>query len=155
MKIKNILTQQLTQCGIPGGSKKRVLENLSTFVTEQLGGDGDQAENLFHNLVARERLGSTGIGEGVAIPHCRVAGFNRIHGCLIKLEQAIDFGSLDDQPVDLIFALIVPEEQNEEHLATLARVAAIMQDDNSRMSLRQCSSSEELYTTALQLERAA
>ncbi len=155
MKIKNILTQQLTQCGIPGGSKKRVLENLSTFVTEQLGGDGDQAENLFHNLVARERLGSTGIGEGVAIPHCRVAGFNRIHGCLIKLEQAIDFGSLDDQPVDLIFALIVPEEQNEEHLATLARVAAIMQDDNSRMSLRQISSSEELYTTALQLERAA
>ena len=155
MKIKNILTQQLTQCGIPGGSKKRVLENLSTFVTEQLGGDGDQAENLFHNLVARERLGSTGIGEGVAIPHCRVAGFNRIHGCLIKLEQAIDFGSLDDQPVDLIFALIVPEEQNEEHLATLARVDAIMQDDSSRMSLRQCSSSEELYTTALQLERAA
>ena len=155
MKIKNILTQQLTQCGIRGGSKKRVLENLSTFVTEQLGGDGDQAENLFHNLVARERLGSTGIGEGVAIPHCRVAGFNRIHGCLIKLEQAIDFGSLDDQPVDLIFALIVPEEQNEEHLATLARVAAIMQDDSSRMSLRQCSSSEELYTTALQLERAA
>ena len=155
MKIKNILTQQLTQCGIPGGSKKRVLENLSTFVTEQLGGDGDQAENLFHNLVARERLGSTGIGEGVAIPHCRVAGFNRIHGCLIKLEQAIDFGSLDDQPVDLIFALIVPEEQNEEHLATLARVAAIMQDDCSRASLRQCSSSEELYNTALQLERAA
>jgi PTS system nitrogen regulatory IIA component len=110
---------------------------------------------LFHNLVARERLGSTGIGEGVAIPHCRVAGFNRIHGCLIKLEQAIDFGSLDDQPVDLIFALIVPEEQNEEHLATLARVAAIMQDDSSRMSLRQCSSSEELYATALQLERVA
>jgi PTS system nitrogen regulatory IIA component len=74
---------------------------------------------------------------------------------LIKLEQAIDFGSLDDQPVDLIFALIVPEEQNEEHLATLARVAAIMQDDSSRMSLRQCSSSEELYATALQLERVA
>ena len=91
MKIKNILTQQMTQCGIPGGSKKRVLENLSTFVTEQLGGDGDQADSLFHNLVARERLGSTGIGEGVAIPHCRVAGFNRIHGCLIKLDNAIDF----------------------------------------------------------------
>ena len=155
MKIENILTQQLTQCGIPGGSKKRVLENLSTFVTEQLGGDGEQADNLFHNLVARERLGSTGIGEGVAIPHCRVAGFNRIHGCLVKLDQAIDFGALDDQPVDLIFALIVPEEQNEEHLATLARVAAIMQDDSSRASLRQCSSSEELYNTALQPERAA
>ena len=67
----------------------------------------------------------------------------------------MDFDSLDDQPVDLIFALIVPEEQNEEHLATLARIAAIMQNDDSRVSLRQCSSSEELYNTALQLERAA
>jgi PTS system nitrogen regulatory IIA component len=155
MKIKNILTQKMTQCGIPGGSKKRVLENISIFVTEQLGGDGDQADSLFLNLGARERLGSTGIGEGVAIPHCRVAGFNRIYGCLIKLDNAVDFGALDDQPVDLIFALIVPEEQNEEHLATLARIAAIMQDDSSRTSLRQCTSSEELYTTALQLERAA
>jgi len=155
MKITDILTQQMTQCGIPGGSKKRVLENLSEFITEQLGGDGDQAENLFHSLVARERLGSTGIGEGVAIPHCRVAGFNRIHGCLIKLEDPVDFDSLDDQPVDLIFALIVPQEQNEEHLATLARVASIMQDDSSRARLRQCSSSEELFNTALKLERAA
>lgn len=155
MKITDILTQQMTQCGIAGGSKKRVLENLSEFITEQLGGDGDQAENLFHSLVARERLGSTGIGEGVAIPHCRVAGFNRIHGCLIKLEDPVDFDSLDDQPVDLIFVLIVPQEQNEEHLATLARVASIMQDDSSRARLRQCSSSEELFNTALKLERAA
>ena len=155
MKITDILTQQMTQCGIAGGSKKRVLENLSEFITEQLGGDGDQAENLFHSLVARERLGSTGIGEGVAIPHCRVAGFNRIHGCLIKLEDPVDFDSLDDQPVDLIFALIVPQEQNEEHLTTLARVASIMQDDSSRERLRQCSSSEELFNTALKLERVA
>ena len=155
MKITDILTQQMTQCGIPGGSKKRVLENLSEFITEQLGGDGDQAENLFHSLVARERLGSTGIGEGVAVPHCRVAGFNRIHGCLIKLEDPIDFDSLDDQPVDLIFALIVPQEQNEEHLTTLARVASIMQDDSSRERLRQCSSDEELFNTALKLERVA
>ena len=155
MKISDILTQQMTQCDLPGGSKKRILENLSTFVTDSLGGDSEQADALFQSLVARERLGSTGLGGGVAIPHCRVPGFTRIHGCLIKLAEPVDFDALDDKPVDLIFALIVPEEQNEEHLATLARVAAIMQDDSSRMSLRQCSSSEELYSTALQLERAA
>jgi|TARA_B110000967_G_C18896273_1_gene570886 PTS system nitrogen regulatory IIA component len=155
MKITDILTQKMTQCDLPGGSKKRVLENLSAFVTDQLGGNTEQADTLFHNLVARERLGSTGIGEGVAIPHCRVSGFNRIHGCLIKLEDPVDFGALDDQPVDLIFALIVPEEQNDEHLATLARVAAIMQNDQSRQSLRQCSNDEDLFNTALQLERLA
>ena len=155
MKITDILTQKMTQCDLPGGSKKRVLENLSAFVTDQLGGNTDQADTLFHNLVARERLGSTGIGEGVAIPHCRVSGFNRIHGCLIKLENPVDFGALDDQPVDLIFALIVPEEQNDEHLATLARIASIMQNDQSRQSLRQCNNNEELFNTALQLERRA
>ena len=145
----------MTQCDLPGGSKQRVLENLSAFVTDQLGGNTEQGDTLFHNLVAHERLGSTGIGEGVAIPHCRVSGFNRIHGCLIKLEDPVDFGALDDQPVDLIFALIVPEEQNDEHLATLARIASIMQNDQSRQSLRQCNNNEELFNTALQLERRA
>jgi PTS system nitrogen regulatory IIA component len=153
MKITDILTQKMTQCDLPGSSKKRVLENLSAFVTDQLGGNTEQSDTLFHNLVARERLGSTGIGEGVAIPHCRVSGFNRIHGCLIKLEKPVEFGALDDQPVDLIFALIVPEEKNDEHLATLARIASIMQNDQSRQSLRQCKNNEELFNTALQLER--
>ena len=155
MKITDILTQKMTQCDLPGGSKKRVLENLSAFVTDQLGGNTEQADTLFHNLVARERLGSTGIGEGVAIPHCRVSGFHQIHGCLVKLKDPVDFGALDDQPVDLIFALIVPEEKNDEHLATLARIAGIMQDDQSRQSLRQCKNNDELFNTALHLERRA
>jgi PTS system nitrogen regulatory IIA component len=136
MKITDVLTPAMTQCDLPGGSKKRVLENLSTFITEQLGGDSEQTDTLFHSLVARERLGSTGIGEGIAIPHCRAPGFKRIHGCLIKLSNPVDFDSLDDQPVDLIFALVVPEEKNDEHLATLARVAALLQDETSRQSLR-------------------
>ena len=155
MKITDVLTPAMTQCDLPGGSKKRVLENLSTFITEQLGGDSEQTDTLFHSLVARERLGSTGIGEGIAIPHCRAPGFKRIHGCLIKLSNPVDFDALDDQPVDLIFALVVPEEKNDEHLATLARVAALLQDGTPRQSLRQCSSNEELFDTAIQLERSA
>ena len=74
MKITDILTPAMTHCNLPGGSKKRVLENLSSFIVEQLGGDTEQADSLFHSLVARERLGSTGIGEGIAIPHCRTPG---------------------------------------------------------------------------------
>jgi PTS system nitrogen regulatory IIA component len=154
MNITDVLTPAMTECNLPGGSKKRVLENLSIFITEQLGGDAEQTDNLFHSLVARERLGSTGIGDGIAIPHCRAPGFKRIHGCLIKLSKPVDFDAIDDEPVDLIFALVVPEEKNDEHLATLARVAALLQNESSRQSLRQCSSNEELFNTAIQLERS-
>jgi len=155
MKITDVLTPDMTLCNLPGASKKRVLENLSAFITQQLGGDTEQTDQLFHSLVARERLGSTGIGEGVAIPHCRASGFRRIHGCLTKPDKPLDFDAQDDKPVDLIFALVVPEEKNDEHLATLARIAALMQDDDSRQSLRQCSNNEELYATATKLERSS
>jgi PTS system nitrogen regulatory IIA component len=154
MKITDVLTPAMTECNLQGGSKKRVLENLSIFITEQLGGDAEQTDTLFHSLVARERLASTGIGDGIAIPHCRAPGFKRIHGCLIKLSKPVDFDAIDDEPVDLIFALVVPEEKNDEHLATLARVAALLQNESSRQSLRQCSSNEELFNTAIQLERS-
>jgi len=154
MKITDVLTPAMTECNLQGGSKKRVLENLSIFITEQLGGDAEQTDTLFHSLVARERLGSTGIGDGIAIPHCRAPGFKRIHGCLIKLSKPVDFDAIDDEPVDLIFALVVPEEKNDEHLATLARVAGLLQNESSRQSLRQCSSNEELFNTAIQLERS-
>ena len=154
MNITDVLTPAMTECNLPGGSKKRVLENLSIFITEQLGGDAEQTDTLFHSLVARERLGSTGTGDGIAIPHCRAPGFKRIHGCLIKLSKPVDFDAIDDEPVDLIFALVVPEEKNDEHLATLARVAALLQNESSRQSLRQCSSNEELFNTAIQLERS-
>tara|TARA_B110000305_G_scaffold71135_1_gene79819 strand:- start:24 stop:491 length:468 start_codon:yes stop_codon:yes gene_type:complete len=155
MKITDILTPAMTHCNLPGGSKKRVLENLSSFIVEQLGGDTEQADSLFNSLVARERLGSTGIGEGIAIPHCRTPGIKRIHGCLAKLTSPVEFDAPDDQSVDLIFALVVPEEQNDEHLATLARIAALLQHERSRVALRKCRSHEELFNTAVTLERSA
>ena len=155
MKITDILTPAMTHCNLPGGSKKRVLENLSSFIVEQLGGDTEQADSLFNSLVARERLGSTGIGEGIAIPHCRTPGIKRIHGCLAKLTSPVEFDAPDDQSVDLIFALLVPEEQNDEHLATLARIAALLQHERSRVALRKCRSHEELFNTAVTLERSA
>ena len=154
MKISDVLSLPLTNCALPGRSKKRILENLAQMLTEQLGGDSEQSEVLLDHFVAREKLGSTGLGEGVAIPHCRTPGIKKIHGCLTKLITPIDFDAVDDEPVDLIFALVVPEEKNDEHLSTLARIAAIMQDEKSRQLLRQCSSSQQLFDTAIALERS-
>ena len=102
---------------------------------------------------AREKLGSTGLGNGVAIPHCRTPGVKKIYGFLAKLTTPVDFDAIDDQPVDLLFALVVPDEKNDEHLSTLARIAAIMQDDKSRQILRDCDNNESLFQTALAFER--
>jgi PTS system nitrogen regulatory IIA component len=155
MKITDVLIPSMTYHGCNWLSKKRVLENLSTLINQHLSGNPDNSDSLFQNFLSRERLGSTAIGDGVAIPHCRVPGVKRIYGCLITLKKPINFEAFDGQPVDLIFALVVPEEKNDEHLATLARVAKILQNETSRKSLRECQSDEALFNTAIMLEREA
>lgn len=154
MKISDVLTPSLTVCELPGSSKKRVLENISQLFAEQLGGGQEQCDALFHNFLSRERLGSTGMGTGVAIPHCRTEGVKKIYGCLAKLANPVDFDGIDDKPVDLLFALVVPEEKNAEHLSTLARIAHIMKSDHSREKLRNCYSNQELFDTVIKLEHS-
>lgn len=153
MKVADVLTPELTLCNMPGCSKKRILDNLAEFISAQLPGDIDQQRVLLRGLVEREKLGSTGIGDGVAIPHCRIPGLRKIHGALIKLETPIDFDAIDDEPVDLLFALLVPEEKNDEHLVTLASIAQLLQQAENRQALRHCDNAEHLYNTAIQLER--
>ena len=153
MKISDVLSPELTRCAFSGRSKKRIIEALSELLAEHLNGGNELSERLFDNFVAREKLGSTGLGKGVAIPHCRTSGVKKIHGCLVKLTHPVDFDAIDDQPVDLIFALVVPEEKNDEHLSTLARIASIMQNDDHRQRLRNCSEDAILYNTVLELER--
>ncbi|MBT4929080.1 PTS IIA-like nitrogen regulatory protein PtsN [Porticoccaceae bacterium] len=153
MKISDVLSPELTRCAFSGRSKKRIIEALSQLLAKHLNGEHELSVRLFDNFVAREKLGSTGLGKGVAIPHCRTSGVKKIHGCLVKLTHPVDFDAIDDQPVDLIFALVVPEEKNDEHLSTLARIASIMQNDDYRERLRNCSEDAILYNTVLELER--
>jgi PTS system nitrogen regulatory IIA component len=154
MKISDVLSPELTRCAFSGRSKKRIIEALSQLLSEHLNGGNELSERLFDNFVAREKLGSTGLGTGVAIPHCRTSGVKKIHGCLVKLTHPVDFDAIDDQPVDLIFALVVPEEKNDEHLNTLARIASIMQNDDYRQRLRSCAEDATLFNTVLELERS-
>ena len=99
MKITDVLIPEMTQCDLAWPSKKRVLQNLSSLVSEHLGGDAEQADSLFHSFVAREKLGSTSIGDGFAITHCRAAGFKSIHGWLITLQLPYHSDSSDRAPV--------------------------------------------------------
>ena len=147
MEIANILTPEYTLCAAPGGSKKRVLEYLSHFVADNI--DSIDADSLYHQFLAREKLGSTGIGHGVAIPHCRVSGCQQIRAALLKLESPVDFDAIDDKPVDLVFALVVPEEQNDKHLKTLSSIAELLQHSEKRQQLRDATTSQALYQSAV------
>ena len=146
MNIAEVLTPERTCSSFPGVSKKRVLEFISTFLAENT--DFIDADALYHELLARERLGSTGIGEGIAIPHCRLPGCPKITGVLLKLQTPVDFDAADDTDVDLVFALIVPDEQNDEHLQVLSSIAELMQSSEVRQKLRDCQSSDKLYQVA-------
>lgn len=146
MKLTDILPPENISADAPGGSKKRVLENLSHFLTDRM--TGIDADELYLGLLARERLGSTGIGEGVAIPHCRMASCKNITGALLKLSDPVDFDAIDGVSVDIVFALIVPEEQNDEHLQVLSAIAELLQEEEVRTQLRASTSNETLYSIA-------
>lgn len=148
MKIEEFLSPEHSRSDIPGISKKRVLEYLSTFLSD-CDPEESAADTIYQNLIERERLGSTGIGHGVAIPHCRVAGCKKITGALLSLKDQVDFDAIDGEPVDLIFALVVPDEQNEEHLKALSAIAGLMEQSDIRARLRAADSSRDLYELAV------
>ncbi|WP_341937786.1 PTS IIA-like nitrogen regulatory protein PtsN [Marinimicrobium sp. C2-29] len=147
MDIQSIISPSRTLCGIEGVSKKRALEILATTIAEDV--PAIDADDLFRRLIARERLGSTGIGHGIAIPHCRVSNCDGTLGALITLKEPIEFDAIDSEPVDVLFAMLVPEHAQDEHLQTLASLASMLNDANYRDSLRQAQSDRDLYQVAV------
>ncbi len=143
MQLKSLLTPERTFCGVQGGSKKRVLDTISILIAKDLPYlNGDE---LFSSLIARERLGSTGLGHGVAIPHARIAGVDDSVGAVLKLRQGVDYDALDQGPVDLLFALLVPEDSTDEHLRILASLAEMFSDDPFRKRIRDCHGNGEIF----------
>jgi PTS system nitrogen regulatory IIA component len=122
-------------------SKKRVFERAA----EAMGGSLNlSSETIYRALLAREKLGSTAIGEGIAIPHCRINDCAVPAGCLVTLQEPIDFGSADGQDVDIIFVLLVPEEATEAHLKLLAAIARSFSNAEVRDRVRQTQDPEAL-----------
>ena len=147
MQISHILSPSRTLCGAPGASKKRVLENVAQYIAEDE--PSLDSGELFEALLNREKLGSTGLGHGIAIPHCRLKSCERITGCLLKLKQPVDFDAVDGEPVDLLFTLIVPEEANDDHLKALGKLAELFNQQTYCEKLRQAQDNNELYQLAV------
>jgi len=142
MEIAELLSAQRVVHGANIVSKKKVLELLSQLLADSL--DTLNQEEIFGGLLSRERLGSTGLGHGVAIPHARIAGLKKATAAFVQLHNGINYDAIDQQPVDLLFALLVPADATEEHLQVLATLAEKFNDIELREQLRQATSNEEL-----------
>ena len=143
MDISQLIAPERVICLSEISSKKRILEQLGTLLG--LGAAGYDPAEIFNRLIERERLGSTGLGHGVALPHGRMGNNPRTIGAFIKLDTPVDFDSPDGQPTDLLFALLVPEHHTDEHLQILASLAGMFSDSSFCEALRQCHTDKELY----------
>ncbi|GAD88172.1 MULTISPECIES: PTS IIA-like nitrogen regulatory protein PtsN [Vibrio] len=142
MQINQVLSLDCTKSAVHCTSKKRALELISQIAATHSGQD---STDLFECMLGREKLGSTGIGNGIAIPHARMSNSDQAIAVLLQCDEAIEFDAIDNRPVDLLFALLVPENQCKEHLKTLSCMAERLNDKKILKQLRHAKSDEELF----------
>ncbi len=144
MELTDLISPERIACNVEATSKKRALETLSDLISTA----DSQCSSIevFSSLLARERLGGTGVGHGVAIPHGRLKNSaDKTIGALIKLKYGVDFDTLDNKPVDLLFALLVPENSTDEHLQVLAVLASLFDQEDFREKLREADSPDKVF----------
>ncbi len=143
MQLSELINVNRIRNDVDVKSKKRALEELSNLIAQ----DQTQldASEIFDSLISRERLGATGVGYGIAIPHGRIKNCKKITGAFIQLKEGIDFNTSDNRPVDILFALVVPEESTDEHLQILAQLATMFSEQHFRQELRKSNSNENTY----------
>ena len=141
MELEKLIDAQCVIPKLSASSKKQALRELSQCAAEHT---GQSRQIIFDALLEREQLGTTGVGGGVAIPHGKLASLENLYGLFARLETPIDFESIDEKPVDLIFLLLAPELAGADHLKTLSRVSRLLQDKALCEKLRGCDSCENL-----------
>jgi len=142
MPLIDFLTPKAVIPALKANSKKQAIAELAARAAALTG----QNERLIiETLQQREKLGSTGIGQGVAIPHAKLPKLDKLTGIFARLDRAIEFDSLDNQPVDLIFLLLAPEGAGADHLKALARIARLLRDPEVAQKLRESRGAEALY----------
>ncbi|WP_248918839.1 PTS IIA-like nitrogen regulatory protein PtsN [Pseudomonas entomophila] len=153
IRLETILTPGRSLVNVPGGSKKRALQEIATLINREV---PDLAmQDVFDKLVAREKLGSTGFGNGIAIPHCRLEGCTAPVSALLQLDAPIDYDAIDGAPVDLMFVLLVPEAATDAHLELLRQIASMLDRKEVRDRLRGAASNEALYQVVLDVQNEA
>jgi PTS system nitrogen regulatory IIA component len=142
MEVSDLLTVDSVIADLRVTSKKQALQEMSRHAAAITGLD---ERAVFDILLERERLGTTGVGDGLAIPHGRLQGLNQIHGFFARIEKPIDFEAIDDRPVDLIFLLLAPEGAGADHLKALARISRLLRGPSFCDKLRGANNRDALY----------
>src|SRR6202521_2060160 len=142
MTITDLVAPEAILPALKGNSKKQALQELAARAASLT---GQNERSIFEILLQREKLGTTAVGYGVAIPHGKLPKLTRMFGLFARLDRAIDFEALDGQPVDLVFLLLAPEAAGADHLKALARVARLLRDADVTRKLRESRDVEALY----------
>ncbi len=142
MEIADLITPESVIPSLRASSKKQALQDLAKKASEIT---GQHERTVFEVLMERERLGTTGVGNGIAIPHGKLPGLEKLYGVFARVEQPVDFQAIDDQPVDLVFLLLAPETAGADHLKALARVSRLLRDKATCDKLRGTDSSDALF----------
>ncbi|MDB5450862.1 MAG: ptsN [Phenylobacterium sp.] len=147
MNIGDLLDRNGIVLRVSAANKRQTLAVIAEMAARNFGLDTGATLDA---LTEREHAGSTGVGHGVAAPHARLAGLDRMRGVFVRLEQPVEFDSVDDQPVDLIFALFAPKEAGTEHLRALARVSRLLRQPKLREHLRQARTVDAIHALLVQ-----
>jgi PTS system nitrogen regulatory IIA component len=142
MDLSDLIEVSAIMPALKANSKKQVLQLLSEKAARIT---GLPEREIFDTVLRREKLGSTGVGNGIAIPHGKIPGVRRITGVFARLEQPVDFDSLDDQPVDLVFLLLAPEGAGADHLKALSRIARVLRDGDTVGKIRGTSDAAAIH----------
>ncbi|MEX2353250.1 MAG: PTS sugar transporter subunit IIA [Gammaproteobacteria bacterium] len=148
MEISEILSPDRVECNVEINSKKAALEHLAGLIASA---DPEITQSeVFESLIAREKLGSTGLGHGIGLPHGRRKGGARTIAAFIKIDTGVQYDAIDQKPVDLFFALLVPEESTEEHLNILSRLAQMFSNNELVGNIRSCETVDCIYDILVQ-----
>jgi nitrogen PTS system EIIA component len=142
MELSEIIGVEAVRAPLKATSKKKLLQDLAEFAEQVY---GLSSETVYTALLDREGLGPTGVGRGVAIPHARFEGVDHVVGLFVRLEKPVDFEAIDRQPVDLVFALLAPENAGAEHLKALARVSRTLRSESVCGKLRSTFDPSAIY----------
>jgi PTS system nitrogen regulatory IIA component len=142
LEIADLVTPRSVIAQLRAPTKRQVLQELARRAGTMV---GVTDRRIYDALAERERLGTTGIGNGVAIPHCRLGELTRLHGLFARLERPIPYEAIDDEPVDLLFLLLAPADAGAKHLKALARVSRLLRDRAMCEKLRGANSADALY----------
>lgn len=146
--LESILTVERTKARLDGVSKKRAFECVAKIFSDNI--DHFDIDELYQHLINREKLGTTGIGGGIAIPHCRFNTGGETYCACISFDKAIDYDAVDNQPVDIIIAMLVPEDAQDSHLQLLASLAEKLQHPGFVQSLRKADTDQHLFNAAIE-----